>query len=185
MQDQWQRIERRLLELGCADAMGLRSGATREHVVDLERVIGVPLPESLRSFLSVRDGQDGYGLVYGYRLLPIDEMRRQWQLWRTIEDEGMNAECAEFMRSSPEGHVKPMYCNAAWIPIAHDGSGNLMGLDLDPDVLGQVGQMIAFGRDEDTKRVLAPSFEVFVDTLAAWLERAKWNGKYLEGDGGA
>jgi cell wall assembly regulator SMI1 len=183
MQDQWERIERRLGALGCVAEMKLRPGAPRERIAAAEHVLGLHFPESLRHFLAIRDGQDGHGLVFGQKLLPVDDIRKQWEVWRSIDEAGMNADCAEFMRSSPEGHVKAMYCNPAWIPITHDGSGNHIGVDLDPDVRGQVGQIIAFGRDEDVKRVLAPTFEHLADLLVAWLERATWNGKYLEGEG--
>jgi hypothetical protein len=40
--------------------------------------------------------------------------------------------------------------------------------------------VIAFGRDEDTKRLLADSFECFVEDCIRWLEGAVWNGEYLD-----
>ena len=57
----------------------------------------------------------------------------------------------------PEGAVDPAYINPRWIPLTHDGSGNHIGLDMDPWPGGRVGQIILYGRDEDVKTVLAPS----------------------------
>lgn len=37
----------------------------------------------------------------------------------------MNADCADFMPSRPEGYVKPLYTNRLWIPLTTDGSGNM------------------------------------------------------------
>ncbi|MBH1542146.1 SMI1/KNR4 family protein, partial [Stenotrophomonas maltophilia] len=104
----------------------------------------------------------------------------QWQGWREIEAAGMNEDCAEFMESSPAGVVKPMYTNARWIPLTHDGGGNHMGLDFDPDSDGAEGQMITFGADEDTKYLLAPTFAEFAEKAVEWISQASWNGENLE-----
>ena len=47
-----------------------------------------------------------------------------------------------------------------------------MGLELNLDQLGTAGQVIAFGRDEDIKRLLANSIELFVEDCIAWPECA-------------
>ena len=62
-----------------------------------------------------------------------------------------------------------MYANPLWIPLTHDGGGNHAGLDFDPDTKGRPGQVIVFGRDMDTKRLVAPNFETFLDIFAAEL----------------
>ena len=97
----------------------------------------------------------------------------------------MNAECAEFMRSEPQDVAKPMYCNRAWIPVTHDWGGNHHGLDFDPGMVGHAGQIIAFGRDEDTKVRLALDFSRYVEQLISWLRSATWNGEWLENVGAA
>lgn len=73
-----------------------------------------------------------------------------------------------------------MYTNPKWIPLTHDGGGNHIGLDFDPGALGTPGQVIRFGRDEDDKVLLAPSFSVFLDQLVTALQTATWNGEYLD-----
>lgn len=180
MQAQWMRIRDRLQSLGCLEEMALLPGASQAEIDALERHIGVILPDPFKRFLVVHNGQDGFGLIYGSALLSASGIRQQWDNWRSIDESAMNADCAEFMASDPEGFIKPLYCNRAWIPFTHDGGGNHFGLDLDPDILGKAGQVIAFGRDEDTKRLLANSFELFVEDCIAWLERAVWNGEYLD-----
>nr|WP_315595326.1 SMI1/KNR4 family protein [uncultured Cupriavidus sp.] len=65
------------------------------------------------------------------------------------------------------------------IPLTTDG-GNHVGLDYDPDTNGTIGQVITFGRDEDTKRVIANSFEHFVSLLISAVATARWNGEYLD-----
>jgi cell wall assembly regulator SMI1 len=55
-----------------------------------------------------------------------------------------------------------------------------IGLDFDPGVSGTSGQVITFGRDEDTKRLLATSFCDFLSQWVDELDRASWDGKVLE-----
>jgi len=180
MIESWLRIERRLAQLGCLEAMGLRPGASEHEIERLEAHIGVKLPDCVRQSLAIHDGQDGFGLACGAGLLSVAAIRRQWDNWRALDEDAMNADSADMMGSAPPGFIKPLYCNRAWIPLTHDGGGNHIGLDFDPDRLGQRGQVIAFGRDEDVKRLLANSFDTFLDACAAWLERATWNGVHFE-----
>ncbi len=128
----------------------------------------------------IHNGQDGCGILFGSQMLSVAEIMQEWRGWREVEADGMNESCAEFMKSSPEGVVKPMYTNARWIPLTRDGGGNHMGLDFDPDVGGTHGQMIAFGADEDTKHLLAPTFAMFAEKAVEWLMHASWNGEDLE-----
>lgn len=75
------------------------------------------------------------------------------------------------MRSCPEGYVREEYSHPSWLPILKDGYGNYIGIDLDPpsaptptsprtgsagmpNILPSRGQVIAFGREIDTKIVL-------------------------------
>lgn len=180
MQKIWSHIERRLAELGCLDAMALRSGADPQEIADLESHLGVTLPDGVARFLSLHDGQDGDGLIYGQSLLSVSGIRQQWDVWRSIDEEEMNADCAEFMASDPVATIKPMYCNRAWIPLTHDHGSNHFGLDFDPDQHGQHGQIIAFGRNEDTKRLYANSFEKFIEAYLSWLQSAEWRDECLD-----
>lgn len=82
------------------------------------------------------------------------------------------------MRSCPEGFVREEYSHPSWLPLLKDGYGNYIGIDLDPPtdalppqsaasialqqeqqgggdrILPSRGQVIAFGREIDTKTVL-------------------------------
>lgn len=75
------------------------------------------------------------------------------------------------MRSCPEGFVREEYSHPSWLPLLKDGYGNYIGIDLDPPTLSEDeklqlssspappilparGQVIAFGREIDTKTVL-------------------------------
>jgi len=51
------------------------------------------------------------------------------------------------------------------LPLITDGSGNYIGIDFNPGTKGIIGQIINYGRDEYTMKVLANSFEDFVEGL--------------------
>lgn len=162
----WSSLEALLRERGLLDQVGLRSGASENEIVELEEHIGVRLPDEFRVFWSIHDGQDGVlGVFSGERLLSLRQIRQEWDAWRSIDEPAMNDDCADFMASQPLGFIKPLYSNSAWIPFTSDHSGNHIGIDYDPDVAGQVGQVIRFGRDEDTKVLLAPNFAAFIEGL--------------------
>ena len=181
MKEQWSRIEQSLSRLGCLEHVRLRPGASTEQLAELEQYLDVRLPEGLKAFLSIHDGQDGsVGLVGGELLLSVENIRREWDTWRSLDEDAMNADSADFMASQPAGFIKPMYTNRLWIPLTKDWGGNHIGLDYDPDMKASTGQVIRFGRDEDTKRLVAESFDGFVSLLGSALAEARWNGEYLE-----
>ena len=70
----------------------------------------------------------------------------------------------------PVGAVDPAYINPRWIPLTRDGTGNHIGLDLDPWPRGRIGQIILFGRDEAVKVVLAELLGKFLEWIADLLE---------------
>ncbi len=116
------------------------------------------LPADVRALYRLADGQVQYrhddprwaaGLVAGEPLLPLAEALLQWDQWAGFEGEtGLD----EFASSTPEGFVQPKYSARGWIPLTHDGGGNHVGVDLDPDVRGTVGRSSPFGRDDDQHR---------------------------------
>lgn len=184
MKNHWERVERALAQLGCQTEIGLNSGATQDSIQELERHVGVELPQSLKGVLLQHDGQAarGAGLIFGHQMLSVAEIRSNWDVWRSIDEAAMNEDCADFMSSLPTGVIKPQYTNLKWIPLAHDWSGNHIGLDFDPDGDGTAGQVISFGRDEDQKKLKANSFDEFWRQFAKSLNAAKWNGDYLDWD---
>jgi cell wall assembly regulator SMI1 len=159
-------------------ACKLNEAATPEEIAALEAHVGQSLPTSLKAFLSAHNGQAAnakLGLYAGREVLSTKSIALQWDTWRSIDETAMNADCAEFMTSEPPGTIKPMYTNRCWIPLTHDYAGNHVGLDFDPDTGGRRGQVIAYGRDEDQKLLLAPSFEEFLPILIAEIRAADWS----------
>lgn len=184
MRDQWRRLEAWLEKEYPEMLADLNPGCSQEQLIDVEKEIGVQLPESVKSFYLIHDGQkseDYQGIFYDVAFLPLDRMVRERRTWCEIIDsygeEGMRAEFDEFQVSLMPDKVKAMYANKKWIPFAVIWDNCYLGLDFDPEVNGKVGQVINFGREEEQKTVIADSFEAFIDWYINELER----GNYLIG----
>jgi hypothetical protein len=104
-----------------------------------------------------------------------------WAELRAAEtDEGMT-ELRSTASSTPAGMIKKEYTLPGWIPLWREpGEGNYLGVDLEPDAKGVVGQVINFGRDEDEKRVL---FWDYADAIA-WLAEQAIAKQLVVGDQG-
>ena len=74
----------------------------------------------------------------------------------------------------PPNAVQKAYAHPAWIPLVRDWGGNNLAVDLAPGPGGRWGQVILFGRDYDTKYVVARSWGAFLSLVADDLNSGKW-----------
>ncbi|TPX09684.1 uncharacterized protein E0L32_009157 [Thyridium curvatum] len=74
----------------------------------------------------------------------------------------------------PPNAVRKAYAHPAWIPLVRDWGGNNLAVDLAPGPAGRWGQIILFGRDYDTKYVVAKSWAAFLGVVADDLNSGKW-----------
>jgi cell wall assembly regulator SMI1 len=91
-------------------------------------------------------------------VIPTASPQTNNPLWRD--------ELQEKQQSQPPNAVQRAYAHPAWIPLARDWGGNLIAVDLAPGPAGKWGQIIIFGRDYDTKFVIARSWASFLATVA-------------------
>ena len=73
----------------------------------------------------------------------------------------------------PPSAVRKAYAHPGWIPLARDWGGNNLAVDLAPGPKGRWGQVIIFGRDFDTKYVVAKSWGAFIAVVADDLNSGK------------
>ncbi|KAJ7168192.1 hypothetical protein C8R43DRAFT_983381 [Mycena crocata] len=160
----------------------LNYGIMPEDLAQLEMQFGLDLPPVVRESYLVVDGQEAEsaagcaeGLFFGLTLLPMEDVLEEWRFWREVDDDpstGANAQLRDSMQSIPTGWVRKEYSQRGWIPLIADKAGNYVGVDLNPDEGGSMGQVIVFGRDFDTKIVLWNG-----DGPAGW---AKWLACFVE-----
>lgn len=82
-------------------------------------------------------------------------------------------------RAIPPGLIHPIFAHPLWIPLITDEVGNCIGVDLAPPVGGEGtwGQIILFGREFDTKFLIADNFGDFLLIFANDLEIGNWEIK--------
>ncbi|KAJ7445679.1 hypothetical protein B0H11DRAFT_2086345 [Mycena galericulata] len=160
----------------------LNYGILPQDLAQIETQFGFDLPPVVRESYLATDGQEAEssagcseGLFFGLTLLPLEDVLEEWQFWREVDEDpstGANTNLRESMRSIPTGWVRKEYSQRGWIPLIADKAGNYVGVDLNPDDGGSVGQVIVFGRDFDTKVVLWTG-----DGPAGW---AKWLACFVD-----
>ncbi|KAM3523447.1 hypothetical protein MY4038_008184 [Beauveria bassiana] len=74
----------------------------------------------------------------------------------------------------PANSIRKAYAHSGWIPLVRDWGGNNLAVDLCPGPAGRWGQIILFGRDYDTKYVVARSWGAFLALVADDLNSGKW-----------
>ena len=90
--------------------------------------------------------------------------------------------------SIPPNTIQAAYAHPAWIPLVTDNAGNHIGVDLAPASEGSYGQVILFGREFDTKYVVADNWGEFMLAFANDLEIGNWyliddSDDYFSGEG--
>ncbi|KAH9951885.1 hypothetical protein B0H21DRAFT_782534 [Amylocystis lapponica] len=176
----WERLRtwlsREYPELGDT----LNYGILPQDLAQIEMSFGFALPQAVRESYLCVDGQEpesscSEGLFFGLTLLPLEEVLEEWRFWREVDDDpntGANERLREVMQSIPPGWVRKMYSSRGWIPLVADKGGNYLGVDMNPDEGGAVGQVIVFGRDFDTKVVMWRG-----DGSGGW---AKWLASFVD-----
>lgn len=157
-------------------ATDLNPGANDAAIASLEAKIGLPFPPELREFYQLHDGQKGEapGFFYGLEFSPLNQVASQWQTWADIVQDDPSMPGSIPSISHPAGAIQEVYVDLAWVPVAHDFSGNHIGIDLNPGPRGQKGQIINYGPDENDKYVLANSLSDFLEWFYHELEAGNY-----------
>ncbi|KAF8509250.1 hypothetical protein JB92DRAFT_536783 [Gautieria morchelliformis] len=182
LQQTWNRLRTWLDEQYPELADTLNWGIQPPDLAHLELQLGFALPQAVRESYLIVDGQEAEssagcseGLFFGLTLLPFEDVVDEWRFWREVDDDpatGANAELREDMQSIPPGWIRREYCQRGWLPLVADKGGNYIGVDMNPDERGSVGQVIIFGRDFDTKVVMWRG-----DGEGGW---ARWLASFVE-----
>lgn len=168
-----------------------------EH--DLDCSLPADVRESFEVHDGQERGGKPTGIFFGIVLLDLEGISEEWNVWRraalkieelshrslpqksSLASSSASARHSqqqqqhrhawiEQQRSCPPEAVQPVYAHPSWIPLAKDIDGNNIAVDLSPGPRGRYGQVILFGRDFDTKYVVAPSWGDFLAQFAADIE---------------
>lgn len=226
---------------------------TRNDILKAESDLSITFPAPVRASLYTHDGQDDVyamqgvsGLIYGLKLMSLDEIVHMTLTWRSVasklqaQAEKIDESKREFgtgqfsasvssnvvnqkshektqksdqydpvcsdkddsensinqfklykiprQASIPPLAIQPVYAHSGWIPLVTDDAGNHIAIDLAPGPKGKYAQVIMFGRDFDTKFVIADNWGDFLLNFVNDLENGNWTlvdntDDYLNGDG--
>lgn len=140
------------------------------------------------------------GLVMGLVLMDLESVMEEYTLWSKVAERIENQQMAiehqksklnaegtlasgassarenqlnnflAHQKSVPVHAVQPYYVHRGWVPLIKDLCGNLIALDLAPGPAGLRGQIILFGREFDTKVVIASNLQDFLFQFVTDLE---------------
>ena len=171
-----------LTSLGIDVRSLLNPPATNAQIAAAEALIGYRFPEDIRALYGMGDGQrdsvalaeqspaGAVGPLFGqYEFVSLEQALELYRTWKEIWDEAGPefATIYNWTHARAGDDVYPDYWRPGWFPFSHDGSGNSYAVDLSPPPGGIYGQIILIGRDEDERRVLAPSLGEFLRQAAA------------------
>jgi cell wall assembly regulator SMI1 len=146
--------------------------ATDAQLAGLEKAIGQVLPDDIKTFLQLNNGENDWAkcpALPGLVFLSTEKIAHQWHSWETFR-QGETAEglaALDNHAAALDPGVRDVYTHPGWLPLLKDGArADFLGLDLAPSEGGVVGQIINFGRDEDKHFVAFPSL---LGLLEFWL----------------
>lgn len=158
----WRRIEAFLAHTYPRALNALRRGAAHAALREVERELGVELPESCRRSFMCHDGQEATGpwLVDGGLLCSLatalEERRDMIRMQETNRFAGFEIDVKADASIRSDTWWRPR-----WLPIVAQ-DGDYLVVDLDPAPGGRTGQVFAFSHVTGAGRVAA-------DDLAGWL----------------
>lgn len=175
----WERIESWLTAHAPIVAEALPAPASLDSITGVEAMIGHRFPDDLRESYLVRNGLD-YGEVevnifptppdswddMAFCLLPIEQVAAEWKIWKDLIDGGD----FEGMESEPAIGISDAWWDDGWVPVAGNGGGDFICVDLKPTTGGTAGQVICAWHDSEERQLLASSWANYLDSLADELD---------------
>ncbi|MCJ8313844.1 MAG: SMI1/KNR4 family protein [Saccharospirillaceae bacterium] len=137
--------------------------ATESEILEFEKNINVKLPKEFYEMYRFSNGQNEQSMYFLFSMRFLSLYRIKWTMdieFKLIDElEGEWDMCF----SNPEKHIKRAYANEKWIPLFINGTDSYIGIDLDPDEKGVIGQVINFGINDERKIVIANSLNEFFE----------------------
>jgi cell wall assembly regulator SMI1 len=170
-------VERYTALRGRSPAFG--PGSSEKAIADVERQLGVRLPDDLRAvYRTIRADRDRglFGYFCPMSLAEILEFRsEQWPGSRPWTSD-LFEPSAVVPETIPAGHVRRVSHSDKWITVASDYGGDYLAVDLDPGPLGRTGQLIMLARHIGSPTgYLAPSTLDILREVVGSLRSQDWS----------
>lgn len=173
----WGRIIAWLRANAPPDAIDPFPESSRAAVEAVAAEIGVPFPPQLVDFhaalhflgsSSALPAADDDWMAFTPLLL--EELRAEWKSQRDLVAVGEFAD----LSPQPDAGIADAWWHPGWIPFAGNGGGDLFCIDTAPATGGVVGQVVAHSHESGRRRLLAPSLEAYLETLADRTEQGEF-----------
>lgn len=155
-------------------------GSSLDDLLELESIVGYSLPESYKLLYQQFNGSTT-GVAFGWLFIPLERTKNYYTNTAYAELENK-----AYIRPDNPDQVKPYFYSLKRIPIIEDYGGSVIYLDLDPNISGNIGQLILIFRDyPDVIYSVAPSLEVFIQLLIESVDNGCFeiiDEEYLEFD---
>lgn len=190
MQDLWKRLESYLKKNAPAALDFLNPPATAKEIREAESELGVRFPADFAASLRIHNGQQQETGKPPHPILFIPQEYEKGGIYRATWGElaplSFVVDRTKFARETVADYWRDYATyeydgpvrhdgNLSWITFVDSGSGDILGLDLNPDKRGQVGQILSVIHDPSCFLVLAPSYRDWFETLVTRYE----TGRYL------
>ncbi len=139
-------------------------GVSGEQLKNLEKELGVILPEDFKIFYNYKNGSNGLPLFFTtyndnkkecFHMFDVEKIIRFWKKGDSLMEEIYTEEEIAIL----DKRIKPFLENKKWVPFAFSSIGShLLYLDFDPTEKGQNGQVIKFVHDPDFPYYVAENF---------------------------
>lgn len=184
MRTAWKRLKVWFADRLPSALVPMRSGASDTEISEFESATENRLPDDVREWFRLHDGQEATnfstsgreesGILFGWRPLSLTESVEEWRKWTENTTDEFNEEIGAGKEVIPEGAIRPTAYLRGWIPLLkRQGAPDYVGLDFNPGPTGTVGQVINFGRYEETNVVIALCWADFINLIADAHEAGK------------
>jgi len=163
------------------DAGIYEKGISDEEIHNFEKEIDKELPDEFKAIYKQFNGEsDNFPICIfsDYMFLSLENVAAAKD---SLKDLPSRVHEMERYLCYPEHSIKKVAYNPYWIPFASTSSGSYIGIDLDPDVEGKIGQVINFGVDDFFHVQLAEDFRSFLIELKSGYSRGEYHTHYFKG----
>ncbi|MDY8138082.1 SMI1/KNR4 family protein [Aquimarina sp. 2201CG5-10] len=172
MKKEWIQIKKWLQSNAPEVYRDLLPGLSKIEIDRAEKELEIEFPKEYKESLKQCNGQLGMkdNLIGDWRLLRLEATIKEWKaLNRLFPDDNKN---------SKDNWEKYDWWNKKWIPIAYNGAGDFLCIDLSQSETEIDGQIITYWHTKEERSMIYKSFKNFIE---AFLKKML-AGEYLYGD---
>lgn len=173
----WNRIEAWLKLNALELYKDLSPGANDQEIKSVEHTTGIIFPADVKSSFKIHNGQAGMAapLMGEWQLISLNVIKKRWLILKDLYSQGE----FEGIRCKTRGYVRSKWWIPEWIPVAYNGAGDYLCLDMNPKKGGKPGQIISYWHTTESREVVAASFQEWLLSFANDLETGRYT--YING----